>query len=318
MSETIPDHQPGQDGRPAEEQYRHGSINYKLRWEVYKYTSPPLNIHGNAVAMAELSGDETVLDVGMGDGSLLREYVLGGGHHGMMVGVDSSEDMVYQAQMISASRNEPIEFMNMSAEDLQFDDNSFDTAFAMFVLYHTNTQKALSELKRVVRSDGKIVIATSGHLNKFRHRAFEKKIAEWLSETALSETENSGQLQRVMAMSRIRKAGGVRRPQYMNKPFDTKAAEVILPQMFDEIERYPAASERCKMHVALFSADNIEVYYDSIRSMQSMFYPTPPINLFNEAIDAVVKPVVEKELSPTGNGYFRDMVQRDVFACRNR
>lgn len=94
------------------------------------------------------------LDVGAGTGSLLR--YLRGKSAATMVGVDRSHGMLALA---------PAETLRavMDAERLAFKDETFDVAFAMFILFHLpDPVTGMSEMRRVLRGGGTIAFTTWG------------------------------------------------------------------------------------------------------------------------------------------------------------
>ena len=68
----------------------------------------------------ELTGSEALLDIGCGDGkvtALLASCL----HHGRVVGIDSSEEMITQAQSTFPHRqNSNLTFKKMDARELRF------------------------------------------------------------------------------------------------------------------------------------------------------------------------------------------------------
>lgn len=58
--------------------------------------------------------------------------------------------------------DQPVEFLEMNAENLTFDSNSFDTVAISHSLHHlTNVNKVLAEMMRVLRPDGYFIIQES-------------------------------------------------------------------------------------------------------------------------------------------------------------
>lgn len=94
-----------------------------------------------------LSGQVDVLDVGAGEGNLLR-VLKSRGHTGKLVGLDPNPGSGIQAG---------------EAERLPFPVHSFDGVFMVRMLSHcTNPIQAIREAKRVLRSEGRICIAVHG------------------------------------------------------------------------------------------------------------------------------------------------------------
>ncbi|AEH60960.1 Methyltransferase type 11 [Methanosalsum zhilinae DSM 4017] len=96
-----------------------------------------------------------VLDVGTGRGFLallLAEM----GHD--VTAVDISQAMINEATKESKSRNLNIRFFKNDAEDLPFDNDSFDLVVSKYLLWTLpNPDKALEEWNRVLITNGKIL-----------------------------------------------------------------------------------------------------------------------------------------------------------------
>ena len=101
-------------------------------------------------ALKPLSG--TVLDVGCGPGTLLREIPI----TIELVGIDTS------IQMLKIARKAENSYFHLICADvdfLPFQDKTFGTVFAFTLLQNLpNPQKALHELGRVVRDEGSVVV----------------------------------------------------------------------------------------------------------------------------------------------------------------
>jgi SAM-dependent methyltransferase len=99
-----------------------------------------------------------VLEVGCGRGELAERL-----HNELeaeVVAVDQSERMVE----LTAARG--VEAIVGDAQDLPFRDGIFDCAVAAWMLYHVpDLDRALRELRRVLRPDGRLVAATSSERN---------------------------------------------------------------------------------------------------------------------------------------------------------
>jgi SAM-dependent methyltransferase len=96
-----------------------------------------------------------VLDVGCGPGSVLRQLARGFDVEG--VGIDAS------SQMIEVARREApeIEFHVGRAERLPFGDACFDAVIARMVVHHLDRPEAFTEMRRVLRSGGRVVVTTT-------------------------------------------------------------------------------------------------------------------------------------------------------------
>lgn len=98
-----------------------------------------------------------VLDYGCGDGDSSLELIKMGAAE--VVGIDISDVSVENAKRKASKEglNERTQFYVMDAEDMKFEDNSFDVIYESGVLHHLDLQKAYAELSRVLRSDGAII-----------------------------------------------------------------------------------------------------------------------------------------------------------------
>lgn len=100
----------------------------------------------------------SVLEVGCGTGEdalILAKRV---GSNGRVVAIDCSQAMLAQASANAKSRHLPIEFVRTDAQQLPFEDNTFDSARVDRTLQHiANPQKVITEMVRVVRPGGHIV-----------------------------------------------------------------------------------------------------------------------------------------------------------------
>jgi ubiquinone/menaquinone biosynthesis C-methylase UbiE len=107
-----------------------------------------------------LAGDEAILDAGCGPGRFLGQLAEGG-HRGRLVGLDQSETMVAEVAKLAAvhPRLEPY---RGDVQALPFPDGSFDRAIARHMLYHVpDIPVALSELRRVLRPNGLLLVTTN-------------------------------------------------------------------------------------------------------------------------------------------------------------
>ena len=78
-----------------------------------------------------------------------------------MTAVDLSDEMLKFASNNASNQgvDHKITFIKADAKGLPFEDNAFDAVFSHNMLHHlTEPQKMLAEIKRVVKSDGSIII----------------------------------------------------------------------------------------------------------------------------------------------------------------
>ena len=101
--------------------------------------------------------NEKVLEIGIGAGTDLAEYALNGAK---VSGIDLNNDQIELTKLNFQQRGLEYEYLGEgNAEDLKFSDNTFDLVYSFGVLHHTpNTQKAINEIFRVLKPDGKAII----------------------------------------------------------------------------------------------------------------------------------------------------------------
>jgi SAM-dependent methyltransferase len=76
---------------------------------------------------------------------------------------DFSEGMLADARSNLASSPHPFTFKQVNAQEIPFADDSFDCVMANHMLYHVpDLDKALSEIRRVLKPDGYFFAATNG------------------------------------------------------------------------------------------------------------------------------------------------------------
>ena len=114
------------------------------------------------LSLLNLAASDRVLDVGCGTGVLTRMIAdrLEAAAGGESVGIDAAAKMIEVARKKRAS--DKCRFEVMAAEDLAFDDMSFDAVVSSLFFHHVPLdlkQKALAEAYRVLKPGGRLVIA---------------------------------------------------------------------------------------------------------------------------------------------------------------
>jgi ubiquinone/menaquinone biosynthesis C-methylase UbiE len=107
---------------------------------------------------AEISEGTRVLDVAGGTGSLSIHAAKKGAS---VVGSDLVSDFFEVGRRHAAEAGVEIEWVEANAEELPFEDDSFDRVLSVFgVMFAPRHEKAAAELVRVVRADGLIGVSS--------------------------------------------------------------------------------------------------------------------------------------------------------------
>ncbi|MEZ4599919.1 MAG: methyltransferase domain-containing protein [Syntrophotaleaceae bacterium] len=115
-----------------------------------------------AIDLLSLNGTEKVLDIGCGTGTLSREIAsaLNDKEHSRVIGVDAATEMIRVARRKGAALPN-LNFEAALAEELPFENETFDCAVSTFFFHHVEfalKQKTLTEMYRVLKQDGSAVI----------------------------------------------------------------------------------------------------------------------------------------------------------------
>jgi ubiquinone/menaquinone biosynthesis C-methylase UbiE len=116
------------------------------------------------LAAARPAAGEIVLDAACGVGSVAVEVAHAVGPDGRVLGVDLSGKMVDAARRRAEERGlSNVEFMRMDAEELALPSASFDLALcALGLPYMPDPERAVSELRRILRPGGRIALSVWG------------------------------------------------------------------------------------------------------------------------------------------------------------
>jgi ubiquinone/menaquinone biosynthesis C-methylase UbiE len=135
---------------------------------VYDFFEPILMLGKQAeydkhiLSLLELNSADRVLDLGCGTGVLTRMIAdrLDSKLGGVSVGIDAAAKMIHVAGKKRGKGN--CRFEVMAAEDLAFEDQSFDAVVSSLFFHHVPLdlkEKALSESFRILRPGGRLIIA---------------------------------------------------------------------------------------------------------------------------------------------------------------
>jgi SAM-dependent methyltransferase len=131
----------------------------KTMWGAGNYAAVAENVTEAAEVCVERAGVEAemdVLDVACGTGNASIAAVRRGAR---VTGLDFQPDLLEIARRRAAGDGVQIDWVEADAQDLPFDDASFDRTLSTFGhMFAPDHERAAAELKRVTRDDGRISI----------------------------------------------------------------------------------------------------------------------------------------------------------------
>jgi SAM-dependent methyltransferase len=131
-----------------------------------------------ARALLDLRPGDDVLDVGCGLGEFLIS-LRKGGNMGKLQGVDKCAEVINEARSQAENEHCRVDFRIGNASSLDFPSASFNCVTALHVLDGSDYGRILSEMGRVLKADGRIVVSTNSRscypvLENLKQRAKER------------------------------------------------------------------------------------------------------------------------------------------------
>ena len=127
-----------------------------------------------AISLSSVRSGQKVLDLASGTGDLVTKFSHLVGDKGMVVMSDINSAMLTRGRdrMIDEGYSNNIEYVQVNAEEIPFQDNSFDCITIAFGLRNvTHKETALKEMKRVLKPGGRVLIL---EFSKPLNRTFRK------------------------------------------------------------------------------------------------------------------------------------------------
>ena len=136
-------------------------------------------------------------------GSLLDKVASRVGATGKVTGIDVSPNMLAVARVAADRKGLTIEWSEGNAEQLHFPDSSFDLVLCQFALmFVTNKAVALTEMRRVVTEEGRVLISVWQSLDRHPfYQTLHKVIQQRLGMSALQDIFALGSADELRALA---------------------------------------------------------------------------------------------------------------------
>ena len=156
-------------------------------------------IYEKLINLADINGNERILDIGCGSGTLnlMIAEILG---EGLIFGIDIAPKMINIAKKKAKEQDYKIDYKVGNSTKLPYENNEFDIVFTCLMYHHLTYEEkseTLNEIQRVLKQDGKYFsFELCGFPNDLFHRIFLKLF-----------TGNSGIMQGLYPAEIIEKSG---------------------------------------------------------------------------------------------------------------
>jgi ubiquinone/menaquinone biosynthesis C-methylase UbiE len=102
-----------------------------------------------------------VADIGCGTGALTRKIAI---RKANVTGVDPLEELLQHAAALNKSKNYNIPYLQGTSENTGLGDSQFDLVTVMRAWHWFDREKAIAEMKRILKEKGTLIVIDSGFL----------------------------------------------------------------------------------------------------------------------------------------------------------
>ncbi len=164
----------------------------------YNYFRPKVDLVKTLVRMAKLKGNETILDVGCGNGDTLSSLRKNYNHTGPMFGIDIAPGILRQAAKTNRQEKLGIRFSVGDGRELKFPGDHFDKVIIKHVLHNVDHhEKVLKECHRVLKPGGQLALVVTGKKSRLVQKRLKPKIAKVLGLNFFPEAESTVNLENI-------------------------------------------------------------------------------------------------------------------------
>ena len=131
---------------------RYAGDKRKILSSVYDFAKVSKTLFNDIVT--NINPENNILEIGCGTNTNSKKIIDMGAN---ITIIDISEKAIEIAEEQFGEKNAKINCVVMDAENLKFNDNSFDLVYGSGILHHLSIEKAIVEIKRVLKKDGRAV-----------------------------------------------------------------------------------------------------------------------------------------------------------------
>ncbi len=151
-------------------------------------------VHKKAVSLINIKEKSSLLDIGCGTGTVLKALGEKFGSNISLFGIDPSLDMLEIAKI--KTNGLKINFKQAYGDELPFMNNQFDWIISILAMHHIpneQKEKVISEIRRVLKPNGIVLISDLG-----RPKNFIGKILAWFSRNHSFTRGNTETIEKIM------------------------------------------------------------------------------------------------------------------------
>ena len=138
----------------------------KARWyDTLQRLNGSSRLYSKIVELSHVSPHSSVLDVGCGTGTVLFHLRKVYGDSLLLMGVDSSVDMIQVAKRKNRQLGANVSFRVVLGEQLPFNNDSFNLVVSSLTMHHLPNELKISvmnEMKRVLKPGGRCLVTDFG------------------------------------------------------------------------------------------------------------------------------------------------------------
>jgi len=142
------------------------------------------------VNLAQVKPGDSVLEVGCGTGTLTLEARRQAGPSGKVFGIDIIPGMIEVSRRKAAQAALDVTFQSGSIDNIPFPADQFDVVLCSFMIFHMSEKirlKGISEIQRVLKPGGKLLVLDLALPTQPLQRAIAKTFFGWMLQTEMKD-----------------------------------------------------------------------------------------------------------------------------------